>query len=31
MMKEIDDVEFNGYSIQVSTKKYGIPPTSLYY
>jgi transposase-like protein len=31
MMKAIDDVEFNGYSVRETTKKYGIAPTSLHY
>ena len=31
MMKAIDDVEFNGYSIKAAAKKYGIAPTSMHY
>ena len=31
MMNEINDVEFNGYSVRVVTKKHGIAPTSLYH
>jgi transposase-like protein len=30
-MKEIDDVEFNGYLVRDTMKKYGIAPTSLHY
>ena len=31
VMKAIDDVEFNGYSIRAIAKKYGIAPTSMHY
>ena len=31
MMKEIDDVKFNGYSIRAAAKKYGIAPTSMHH
>ena len=30
-MKEIDDVEFNGYLIRVAMRKFGNAPTSLHY
>ena len=31
MMKAIDDVKFNGYSIRAVAKKYKIAPTSMHY
>ena len=31
MLEAIDDVEFNGYFVRASAKKYGIAPTTLHY
>lgn len=31
MLVAIDDIEFNGYSVRASTKKHGIPPSSIHY
>jgi len=31
MLVAIDDIEFNGYLVQASAKKHGIPPSSIHY
>lgn len=31
MLAAIEDIEFNGYSVQTSAKKHTIPPSSIHY